>query len=108
MCAIPLEQPPSGQLPCSEQVKRLKKLGMHLKRFLSRYYCEPQTRDRYLQRESLKEQLRELEEKCNLISQRQGQETSMVSRLTDEIARLTKEFRRLETLVHKYKQEIPS
>lgn len=104
MSVISLDQHSYHPLPCSEQLNRLRQLGVHLRRFLARYYCEPQTRDRFLQREALREQIRELEEKCARISEQQRQEKKIVSRIAEEVIKLNLEFKRLEDRVQNYMQ----
>lgn len=104
MHAIPTEQYPSGKLPCHEQLNRFRRLGTHLKRFLSRYSCEPQTRERFLQREALKEQLSTLEERCRQVSHLSSPD-SVLGRIGEELVQLNREFKQLEARIYQYMQE---
>lgn len=91
----------SSQPPRSEQLKRLRQLGVHLKGFLSRYCCEPQTRDRFQKREALKDRLKAWENKCRRLAQQEWQD-SMSARMREEMANLNCEFKLLETQVNEY------
>ena len=102
MPAIPKEQYPSGKLPCQEQLNRFRRLGTHLKKFLSRYSCEPQTRERFLQREALKEQLNTLEDKCRSFLRSPDR---VLTRMADEMMQLNREFKQLEARIFKYIHE---
>ena len=102
MSAISLDPHFPGKLHCNEHLNRLKQLGLHLRGFLARYHCEPQTRDRFLQREALREEIRALEEKCTRIASGKDADRTMVIRIAEEVAKLNLEFRRLEERVHRY------
>ena len=92
------------RIPGEEQLHRIKRCGRHLRRFMARYFCEPQTAQQYQQRESLMARLDTLEDRCNRLSSLLGKRDKVWQNLADEIKVLYREFGALEHEVHTYRE----
>lgn len=95
---------PASQIPWEEQLHRIKRCGRHLRKFMARYFCEPQTAQQYQQRESLMAQLDTFEDKCNRLSHLLRKREKVWQTLADEIKALYKDFGSLEHKVHAYRE----
>jgi hypothetical protein len=91
-----------SDLPCREQLARIRQLETHLKAFLGRYDFEPRTLDHFLRRETLLEQMRSLETKLYQVSEQLNRKKGTPVGMASELAALNREFRELETRVHAY------
>lgn len=92
----------ASDLPCREQLARIRKLECHLRAFLGRYDFEPQTLDHFLRRENLLEQMKSLEIKLHRVSEQLSRKKGTPVGLKEELAALNMEFRELEARVHAY------
>lgn len=95
---------PASQIPREEQLQRIKRCGRHLRKFMARYFCEPQTAQQYQQRESLMAQLDTFEDKCNRLSQLLRKREKVWQTLADEINLLYEDFGSLENKIHAYRE----
>lgn len=94
-----------AQLPCGEQLQRLKKLGRHLRMFIGRYRYEPQTEVQFQRREMLREGLRAMEDTCTRLSAMQKEGKEVLETIQLELRKLRADFYRLEEQVHNYTAE---
>ena len=91
-----------AQLPCGEQLQRLRRLGRHLRKIIGRYCFEPQTEMQFQRRELLRERLSAMEEKCSRLSALQREGEDVMETIHLELRKLRADFNRLEEQVHDY------
>ena len=102
MASARIQDIQAAQLPVSEQLLRLNRLRSHLRAFLFRYTCEPQTREAFKKREALREELKALEGKCSRLSGMLESQGGVLESLKKELLNTHLEFNRLEKKVRQY------